>query len=146
MSFLRRLLGGGTDDTDRPSQRGSDGEDDIGLLVATEATFDAHAERHRVSVWLRLVDPSFENEREQQRVFAIEDRVMRALDRAGAGEHDTNSLETGFFAMRLIGEDADAIVAIIAPLLDAAPAGSYLAVRRGPAGSPEDRIEVGAAR
>ena len=145
MGFLRRLLGGGTDDG-RAAAPGTVGEDDIGLLVATEATFDVHADRQRVSVWLRLSDPNFENEREQQRVFLLEDRIMRALDEAGAGEHDTNSLETGFFAMRLVGDDADAMVAVVVPLLEEAPAGSYLAVRRGPAGDPEDRIDVGVGR
>ena len=146
MGFLRRLLGGGADDADQPGRRGSGGEDDVGLMVATEASFEAHAEQHRVTVWIRLDDPGFENEREQQRIFALEDRVMRALDEAGAGEHDTNSLEVGFFAMRLIGEDADAIVAVVAPLLGEARAGSYLAIRHGPAGTAEDRMEVGALR
>jgi hypothetical protein len=113
------------------------------MNVATEATFDAHAKRQRVTVWLRLADAGFENQREQQRLFDLENHIMRALDEAGAGEHDTNTLERGFFAMRLIGDDADAIVAVVVPLLSEAPAGSYLAVRRGPAGTGEDRIEVG---
>jgi hypothetical protein len=45
--------------------------------------------------------------------------------------------------MRMVGEDADAIVAVITPLLADVPEGSYLAVRRGPSGTGEDRIEVG---
>jgi hypothetical protein len=68
---------------------------------------------------------------------------MRALDASGAGEHDTNALERGYFAMRLIGDDADAVVAVILPLLEAAESGSYLAVRRGPSGSAEERVNVG---
>ena len=43
----------------------------------------------------------------------LENELMRALDAAGVGEHDTNSLERGFMAMRLIGDDADAIVEVI---------------------------------
>ncbi len=46
-------------------------------------------------------------------------------------------------AMRMVGEDADAIVAVVLPLLSEVPEGSYLAVRRGPAKTGEDRIEVG---
>lgn len=141
MSFLRRLLGGPSD-----TAGGSGdiiGRDEEGLLVAGEATFDLHAARHRVTVWLRLLDPSFESPREQQRVFALENAVMRALDAAAAGEHDTNSLERGFLAVRLVGDDADAIVTVVAPLLVDTPPGSYLAVRRGPAGTAEDRLEVG---
>ena len=92
---------------------------------------------------MRLYDPSFETMREQQKVFALENALMRALDDAGGGEHDTNSLEKGFMAMRMVGQDADAIVAVVEPLLADAPEGSYLAVRRGPAGTGEDRIGVG---
>jgi len=76
-------------------------------------------------------------------VFALENRLMQALDAAGAGEHDTNALERGYMAMRLVGEDADAIVTTVTPLLADAPEGSYLAVRRGPSGTGEDRVEVG---
>ncbi len=117
--------------------------DDAEWRQSAEATFDAHADKHRVTFWMRLYDPSFENMREQQKVFATENTLMRALDEAGAGEHDTNSLEKGFMAMRLVGDDADAIVAVVLPLLADAPEGSYLAVRRGPAGTGEDRIFVG---
>jgi hypothetical protein len=95
-----------------------------------------------VSVWLRLVDPAFENPREQQRVFALENGIMRALDESAAGEHDTNALERGFLALRLVGDDADAIVAAIGPMLADAPTGSYLAVRRGPSGSVEERVDL----
>ena len=117
--------------------------DDAEWRQSAEATFDAHADKHRVTLWLRLYDPDFETTREQQRAFALENRLMRALDEAGAGEHDTNSLEKGYLAMRMVGEDADAIVAVVLPLLGEVPEGSYLAVRRGPAGTGEDRIEVG---
>ena len=110
------------------------------MLTASEATFDVNAERPRVSVWLRLNDASFENEREQQLVFGLENLVMRALDDAGVGEHDTNSLETGYLAIRLIGDDADAIVSVILPLLADAPPGSYLAVRHGGTGTAEERV------
>ncbi len=92
---------------------------------------------------MRLYDPDFETTREQLKVFALENELMRALDETGAGEHDTNSLEKGFMAMRLVGADADAIVATVLPLLAGAPQGSYLAVRRGPAKTGEDRLEVG---
>ena len=92
---------------------------------------------------MRLYDPDFETVREQQKAFALENQLMRALDDAGAGEHDTNALERGFMAMRMVGDDADAIVAVVRPLLDEAPEGSYLAVRRGPYGTGEDRLEVG---
>ena len=140
MGFLRRLLGGSPDDGGSADVGGSD---EVGMLTASEATFDLHADRARVSIWLRLRDSSFENEREQQRVFGLENSVMRALDAAGVGEHDTNSLESSYFAMRLVGDDADAIVAVVTPLLADVPGGSYLAVRRGGAGTAEERVDLG---
>ena len=140
MGFLKRLFGGGDDDGGMPSGQPAD---DAEWRQSAEATFEAHGDKHRVSFWMRLYDPDFENMREQQKVFALENALMRALDAAGVGEHDTNSLEKGYMAMRMVGDDADAIVAVILPLLAEAPEGSYLAARRGPVGEGEDRIEVG---
>ena len=139
MGFLKRLFGGGDDGGGPTGQPADDAE----WRQSAEATFEAHADKHRVSFWMRLYDASFETTREQLKVFELENALMRALDEAGVGEHDTNSLERGFMAMRMVGEDADAIVTVILPLLSEAPEGSYLAVRRGPAGTGEDRIEVG---
>jgi hypothetical protein len=135
VGFLKRFFGA----EDAPG----DAADDAEWRQSAEATFDAHADRHRVTVWLRLFDPDFETSWEQQRIFALENELMRALDEADAGEHDTNSLERGFLGVRLVGDDADAIVAVVMPLLAQAPEGSYLAVRRGPVPTGEDRIEVG---
>jgi hypothetical protein len=137
MSFLRRLLGAGDDE-----RRGGPSPHEA-LLVASEATFEAHADRHRVTVWLRLRSNDLEDAREQRRIFGLENALMRALDASGVGEHDTNSLESGYLAVRLIGDDADAVVAVVGPLLSEADPGSYLAVRRGPAGSPEERVDIG---
>jgi hypothetical protein len=142
VGFLKRLLGGGSDAGGSGSSSGGSA-DDSEWRQSAEATFDAAADCERVTVWVRLYDPTFENGREQQKVFQLENELMRALDTAAVGEHDTNSLEKGFMAMRLVGDDADAIVAVIRPLLDDASEGSYLAVRNGPAKTGEDRIEVG---
>ena len=140
MGFLRRLFGGADDGGSPPAGQPAD---DAEWRQSAEATFEAHADKHRVTFWMRLYDPSFETMREQQKAFELENGLMRALDEAGAGEHDTNSLEQGYLAMRMVGEDADAIVSVVLPLLVEAPEGSYLAVRRGPAGTGEDRIWVG---
>jgi hypothetical protein len=139
VSFLRRWLGGGPG----PDDDGAATDAQEGFLVASEASFDVHADRQRVTVWLRLRNADFEDAREQRRLFALEDALMRALDESGAGEHDTNSLERGYLAIRLVGDDADAVVAVVLPLLGDAEPGSYLAVRRGPASVGEDRIPVG---
>lgn len=139
MGFLRRLLGGtGARESAAPDGKSAD---EAEWRTAHEATFDATADRHRVTVWLRLADPTFESEREQQRLFALENSLMSALDESGAGEHDSNSLEAGYLAIRLVGPDADAVLDVVRPLLVGTSSGGYLAVRRGPAGSGEDREE-----
>ena len=143
MGFLKRLFGGDSGDSMASSGASGGQADDSEWREAAEATFDVNADRHRVSVWVRLYDPDFETTREQLKVFALENQVMQALDAAAVGEHDTNSLERGYMAMRLFGDDADAIVEVVLPLLAEAPEGSYLAVRRGPVTTGEDRIEVG---
>lgn len=142
MGFLRKLFGGSDDGSDDDAVDAAP-TDDAAWRVATEASFDANADRQRVTIWVRLSDPEFETTREQLRVFALENEVMQVLEDSGAGEHDTNQLERGFMAMRLIGDDANAITAAVMPLLSDVPEGSYLAVRRGPASTGEDRVAVG---
>jgi hypothetical protein len=129
VGFLRRLFGGG--ESEEPPAT-----DDL------TAAGSVAEERQQVTVWLRLDDPNFESEREQIRVFQFEDRLMRALEAGDVGEHDTNDLEAGFLAIRLLGDDADRIVEAIRPLLSDLPRGSYLAVRRGPTGTGEDRVDL----
>lgn len=142
MGFLKRLFGGDSDDAGGAAVSAAPA-DDAEWRQSAEATFEAHADKHRVTLWRRLFDADFETTREQMKVFALENQLIRAIDEAGVGDYDTNSLERGFMAMRMVGEDADAIVAVILPLLTDEPEGSYLAVRRGPARTGEDRIEVG---
>ncbi len=121
MSFLRRLFGGEKSD---------------------ELTAAPPDERQAVSVLLRVSDPELSNEREQLALYALEDRLMRALDESGAGTHETNELERGFLRVQLLGPDADRVLEVVRPLLVDAPAGSYLAVRRGPEGTSEERLEL----
>jgi hypothetical protein len=138
MAFLRRLLGRSSDNP------GSSGDDAPGGLDGGDGV-DVFAHLHRVTVWLRLIDPELQNELEEARMFALEDRIMRRLYESGAGEHESNDLGSGFLAIRLVGPDADAIVAAVQPLLVDLQRGSYLAVRRGPAGTAEERVEPGPA-
>lgn len=124
MTFLRRLLG---------------------REAAAEAPLEPDT-RQAVTVLLRLSDPELTNDREQLAVFALEDRLMRTLDASGAGTHETNDLERGFLRIHLLGPDADRIVELVRPLLVEAPRGSYLAVRRGPEGTSEERLELDEGR
>jgi hypothetical protein len=125
MGFLRRIFGSGGS-----AESGSD---------------EPYLEpRPQLTVWIRLGDASFENEREQQRTFELENRLIAAVDASEAGTYDTNNLERGFFGMRILTDDPDRAIAVIRPLLTDAANGSYLTVRRGAAGSSEERLEIDA--
>ena len=121
MSLLRRLFGGG--DETPPAEPPPD-------------------DRQQLAVLVRLSDPELANEREAAAVYALEDRLMRALDESGAGTHETNELERGFLRITLLGPDADRMVAVIRPIVADAPRGSYLALRRGPEGTSEERLDL----
>jgi hypothetical protein len=123
VGFLRRLFARDAEELDAPQEP-----------VAED--------RQSVVAWIRLGDRNFENEREQQKLFELENRVIRTLEGSGIGSYDTNDLVPGFFRMTMLGPDADRIVEVVAPLLRDTPAGSYLAVRRGPSGSSEERFEI----
>lgn len=123
MDFLRRLLGGG----DAAEQ--------------DEATAAAD-ERQQLTVLLRLADPELTNEREQLHIYGLEDRLMQALDESGAGTHETNELDGGYLRIQLLGPDAQRIAEVVRPHLADAPPGSYLAIRRGPPGTSEERMEM----
>lgn len=139
MSFLRRLFGG----ADTAGEPPDEPEQDTRAAVEDSAGEPLHEDRHAVSVWLRLSDASFTAGREQMRMYALEDRLIAALDAAGVGTYDTNELAHGWLTMRMLGPDGDAIVAAIRKLLVAeSPPGSYLAVRRGPSGTSEERVEI----
>src|SRR5262249_55270379 len=99
-------------------------------------------ERPRVTAWIRLVDPGFTNEREQQRVFELENRVIAAVEQAGVGTYDTNELVNGAFGMRLAGSDPERLREVVGPLLAGAPGGSYLTVRPGGPETSEERVEI----
>lgn len=125
MGLLRRLFGSAASEDEATSD--------------TEPPEDG---RSAVTAWVRLFDPAFENEREQQRVLELENRIIAAVESAGAGIYDTNELARGAFGMRLVGSDPNRLVSLLRPLLADAPAGSYLTVRRGGAGTSEERLEI----
>jgi hypothetical protein len=76
------------------------------------------------------------------RLFGLEDRVMSAIDRSGSGTYEGNYVDRGFFRLYASGPDADRLVELIRPLLSDAPPGSVLVIRRGPAGTQEERIPL----
>jgi hypothetical protein len=144
VGFLSRLLGrrdAGDDDTDDGESRDAGATEEIRPGDPTEDGGPPDP-RQGVTVWLKLSDPTFESSREQMKVFAVEDRLMRALDASGAGTHDTNTLARGSFGIRFAGDDADAIVEAIRPLIADLPPGTYVTKRPGPSGTSEERVDL----
>ena len=144
MGFLKRLFGGGD------AERGRDPDaSPTGSAAAVEldeeppeTVWDPAPGEHRLVAWIRLTDASLTHEREQLKVFGLERAVMVALDESGAGTYETNDLERGYFRMYVRGPDANRLVEAVRPALAAAPPGSYLAKRAGPAGTSEERVDL----
>jgi hypothetical protein len=95
-----------------------------------------------VVAYLKLSDQEFASEREQMRLFALEDRIMAAVHTSGAGTYEGNYVDRGFFRLYASGPDAEQLADVMRPLLGDAPRGSVLVKRNGPPGTDEERIPL----
>jgi hypothetical protein len=75
---------------------------------------------------------------------ALEDQLIAAIDEAGVGEFDGTGHGAGFFDLYAYGQDADALFAVIEPIVRSVSPrpGSYAVKRYGEPGAPETRIEL----
>ncbi len=74
------------------------------------------------------------------RLFALEDRLETAINKAGVGEFDGNEIATnGSGSLYMYGPDADALFAAVRPVLEATDftRGARVMLRYGP---PEDGV------
>jgi hypothetical protein len=90
---------------------------------------------HAVIVRLRLDDDGFGSGEERDRLFALQDELIAAIEAAGAGELDGDEFGEGECVLYMYGSDADRLFATVAPLLRTVPirAGSYAIKRYGAA-------------
>jgi hypothetical protein len=72
-----------------------------------------------VTIFLRLSDAKFGSEAEVTRLQELELKVEQAIVRAGTGEVDGNEIGLGEYIIFTYGQDADALYASIAPVLEA---------------------------
>ncbi len=91
--------------------------------------------------FLKLSDAEFTIEREQMKLFAVEDRIMAAVTECG-GTYEGNYVDRGFFRLYASGPDAERLAEVITPLLCDAPRGSILVKRNGPPGTEEERVQL----
>lgn len=95
-------------------------------------------------VHLKLSDDGFGGGGERAEILALDDRLVEAVSASGLGEYDGNELGGGEAVLYAYGTDADALFAVMSPLLDGArPAeGSYVVKRHGAADDPGAREEI----
>ncbi len=93
---------------------------------------------HAVIVHLRLTDDNFGQESEREAIFALEDRLIEALEGRAAGEFDGNEFGGGECTFYMYGEDADRMYNAVAPVLKSSrlSAGGYVVKRYGEAADP----------
>ena len=86
---------------------------------------------------------------EEWDVYEIEDQLIEAIEKAGVGEFDGNLMGPGEVVLYAYGPDADALFAVMEPILRTVPAREAYAVKRyGEPGDPDTRelrVELGPA-
>lgn len=102
----------------------------------------APATEHAVITYLPLAGGQFGAEDEREAVFALEDRIAKAVARIG-GEHDGNEFGEGQAILYTYGPDADALLTAIRQSFAGFPLrpGAHAVKRYGPADEPDARSE-----
>ena len=110
-----------------------------------EATPSAGAPQHAVTVWFTYGSTDL------SRLFALGERLEQAIVSAGVGEFDGNEIATDGSdgSLYMYGPDADALFAVIRPILEATEftRGARVTLRYGPPGTQGVRkveIDLGA--
>ena len=97
-----------------------------------------------VRVYLKLSDSASGNPAERERLFNFDEKLAIHFKTKQPFEYDGHEIGEGFFTMYFYGPNAEAIISTIRPTLEAfgIPAGSYLILRKGEIGSPEEQLEL----
>lgn len=90
---------------------------------------------------LPLTDHPFGSDREREAIFDLADTLRDAIDSQGVGEFDGEAWGGWLCALYMYGPDADRLVAVVQPILKAAPLarGGFVIKRYG---APEDNSAV----
>jgi hypothetical protein len=85
-----------------------------------------------------MSDDNFGDEAEREAIFALEDRLVDAIEGPGLGEFDGNEFGGGECTLYMYGNDADRIFNAVAPILRSSPfaRGGYALKRFGEAADP----------
>lgn len=90
-----------------------------------------------------LADDEFGTEQEREAVFALEERLERAIRASGAGELDGNEFGGGEAVIYMYGSDKDRLWAAVEPVVRGFPLRPGFALLRpgGPEVDPE-RVDL----
>ncbi len=112
------------------------------MLTGTADQMDD--QRQAVFVFIKLSDGDMGDERDDEAIYALEDRLNQVIEEQGVGELDGDEWGNGNCQLFMYGKNADRIFEVITPLLLAheAPAISYAVKRYGPAGAPERMVHL----
>ena len=101
---------------------------------------------HAVIVHLSITGDEFGEVAEREEIFALEDRLIAAIDSAGVGEFDGNEFGGGEAVLYMYGPDADALFEEVEPILREFPVRpAWCKLRYGEAADPtsiERRLDL----
>ena len=95
-------------------------------------------------VTVPLSGGDWEDDEQVERLFKLEEEVMKAIEDSGAGEYDGNEIGEGTFTMYAYGPSASKLFGVAMPILAKyqLPSGSQAMMRYGRPGAEEDRIPI----
>lgn len=95
-------------------------------------------------IHLHLRDGPMASPEERDKIFALEDKVIKAIEESGAGEYDGNEIGEGEFTMYIYGPSTQQLWNVVSPCIGAfvTNPGSYLIMRHGGLGAKEDRVPL----
>lgn len=112
----------------------------------TETDTNPSTAEHAVIAHFRLADDCFGDAGQRATVRGYEKRLAQAVEQASVGQIDGNEYGGGRVALYAYGPDADALYAVMEPLLRQVPfRPAHVFVRHGSASDPtaaEHRIDL----
>ena len=105
---------------------------------------DSDASQQAVIASFRLSDASWGDPEDFADLEDVEDRLMQAIAESGVGEFHGIGRGMGCLDVYVYGPSADALLAVVQPILRGFPAnpGSFVVKQCGAPGMPEVRIDL----
>ncbi len=101
-------------------------------------------EQQALIVEIRLPSGDMGSNDDREGIFGLEDQLITAIEKSGAGEFDGNEFGGGVATLYMYGPNADRLWEAVSNTLFgySAPEGSFAIKRYGKPGSPEERVPL----